>query len=254
MADEHAARAGVERCYVLPSGECVSPFDCIHGPALSLEQLREALNVERGAETGLTEEAWRDGYRRGVTEYDTVVSHKRPHDSSCNACALFARIAAEKIVPERFAARPDSGSGTADTVDGRQLSGMALIRAAFAAEAQELNKRSESTVFDIATETGRARLEQLLTQLEWIRAARRASSAGTPSAPNHAQEYDWPQLAKGLNDVINWALGETGAFIDLPEGRAPGDGKKPRIGRFYWRTELRRRRDEIVNKSSGQRP
>jgi hypothetical protein len=28
-----------DRCYVLPDGECVSPFDCVHGPGLPMEDL-----------------------------------------------------------------------------------------------------------------------------------------------------------------------------------------------------------------------
>lgn len=28
-----------DRCYVLPDGECVSPFDCVHGPGIPMEDL-----------------------------------------------------------------------------------------------------------------------------------------------------------------------------------------------------------------------
>lgn len=28
-----------DRCYVLPDGECVSPFDCVHGPGINMEAL-----------------------------------------------------------------------------------------------------------------------------------------------------------------------------------------------------------------------
>ena len=51
---------------------------------------------------------------------------------------------------------------------------------------------------------------------------------------SHAREAE-------LTATIRWALGEVGAFAPLPEGRFPGDGKQPRIGRFWWRTELRKR-------------
>jgi hypothetical protein len=50
-----------------------------------------------------------------------------------------------------------------------------------------------------------------------------------------------------LVDAVRWALGEVGEFrAGLPEGRAPGDGKLPRIGRFYWRKELRERAGVLV--------
>lgn len=28
-----------DRCYVLPDGQCVSPFDCVHGPGIPMEAL-----------------------------------------------------------------------------------------------------------------------------------------------------------------------------------------------------------------------
>jgi len=44
-----------------------------------------------------------------------------------------------------------------------------------------------------------------------------------------------------LTVAIRWVLGEEGDFEPYPEGRYPGDGKTPRIGRYHWRTELRQR-------------
>lgn len=89
-------------------------------------------------------------------------------------------------------------------------------------------------------------LNELRAHLLDARATLWAASHREPSEPP-----EWKRIATGLNEVINWALGEGGTFVELPEGRAPGDGKKPRIGRYYWRSELRSRRDEIVNQRSG---
>lgn len=59
-----------------------------------------------------------------------------------------------------------------------------------------------------------------------------------------------------LTSAIRWALGEDSEFAPLPEGRWPGDGKRPRIGRYYWRTELRQRAalSDAVSPSTPSRP
>jgi len=48
-----------------------------------------------------------------------------------------------------------------------------------------------------------------------------------------------------LTSAVRWALGENGEFPLWDDGgddtRRPADGKKPRIGYFWWRTELRQR-------------
>lgn len=48
--------------------------------------------------------------------------------------------------------------------------------------------------------------------------------------------------AERFRGAIEWALGRGDSdFGDALGDRAPGDGKKPRIGRYWWRTELAQR-------------
>ena len=35
-----------EQCLTLPNGECISPFGCVHGPALTMEELQIVLSAE----------------------------------------------------------------------------------------------------------------------------------------------------------------------------------------------------------------
>lgn len=66
------------------------------------EQIAEQMDV-------VVEDAWRNGFLHGATEYDCVVVHDRPHDGlvdlNCEACKHLARLASERLVPALFAAR-----------------------------------------------------------------------------------------------------------------------------------------------------
>jgi len=45
-----------------------------------------------------------------------------------------------------------------------------------------------------------------------------------------------------VKGAVRWALGEGDSDFGASLGdRAPGDGKLPRIGRYWWRAELRKR-------------
>lgn len=52
-------------------------------------------------------------------------------------------------------------------LSGADLARMGLLHAALTVEARDCTKREESTLFDIATETGRDRLIELLDRIQW---------------------------------------------------------------------------------------
>ncbi len=62
----------------------------------------------------------------------------------------------------------------------------------------------------------------------------------------------------GLVQVIRWALGEEGEFVDAPEelhaalvrGRYALGIKPHETPLYWWRSELRRRFDEVMRKTS----
>lgn len=61
-----------------------------------------------------------------------------------------------------------------DALTPQQLAQMGLLRAALHMEGIELERREQSTVFDIATETGVHRLTEVLEKLAWMRELSRA--------------------------------------------------------------------------------